>query len=370
MLISGAGVAGPVLAYWLARQGFRPTVIERAAGQRSSGNPVDVRGPALTVVRQMGVLPQVEAAATGVSAMALVDAAGRRIARIPVGQPGRGDAEVLRADLAAILYGAARDSAEFLFGDTVTGLRQDAGGVDVTFGQAAPRRFDLVAGTDGLHSTVRRLVFGPDPDFVRHLGLYVATLPLGEPAADPASVVMYNQPGWSVSVHPGNGRAMAAFIFRSPAVAGLDTRDAGACKQLVLGTYRDGGWELPALLGELRAAEDLYFDSVSQVRLPTWSLGRVTLAGDAAACLSLFGNGTSLAITGAAALAQALACHPDDHAAAFRAYEASHRRQLRVVRHSRLIAGALLVPATRAGLTARDLAARLLPQARETIARS
>jgi 2-polyprenyl-6-methoxyphenol hydroxylase-like FAD-dependent oxidoreductase len=153
--------------------------------------------------------------------------------------------EVLRSGLAEILYGAARERAEFVFGDSVTGLSQDAGGVDVTFAQAAPRRFDLVVGTDGLHPTVRRLVFGPESGYTRHLGRYVATLPLGQPAADPGVLLMDNLPGRSVSVHPANGNAVAAFIFRRPAVPGLDIRDSAARNQVVLDAYRDGGWELP-----------------------------------------------------------------------------------------------------------------------------
>jgi 2-polyprenyl-6-methoxyphenol hydroxylase-like FAD-dependent oxidoreductase len=363
VLISGAGVAGPVLAYWLAYYGFRPTVVERAGGQRSSGNPVDVRGAAIDVAQRMGVLERVREVATSVTGMAFVDASGRPVARMRLGANG-GEAEVLRSDLAAILYRAARDQAEFVFGDSVTGLRQDAGGVDVTFEHAAPRRFDLVVGTDGLHSTVRRLVFGPESGYTRHLGMYVSTLPLGRPAADPATVLMYNRPGRSVSVHPANGNAMAAFIFRRPAVPGLDIRDSAACKQVVLDAYRDGGWQLPDLLGQLSAADDFYFDSVSQVRLPTWSSGRVTLLGDAASCMSLFGNGTSLAISGAATLAQSLDAAAGDYAAAFRAYETRHRTQVKPTQRGRLIAGLLLVPSTRTGIGARNLAVRLMPQSR------
>jgi 2-polyprenyl-6-methoxyphenol hydroxylase-like FAD-dependent oxidoreductase len=360
VLISGAGVAGPTLAYWLARAGFRPTVVERSEGQRSSGNPVDVRGEAMDVADRMGVLPRLRAAATSVSGMALVSASGRRVGLIAVGKPDGSELEVPRADLAAVMGDAARERAEFMFGDSITALHQDDAGVDVTFATGAPRRFDLVVGADGLHSGVRRLLFGPASGYVRHLGMYVATVPLGYSAADPSTVLMYNLPGRSVSVHPVNGNAMAAFIFRSPAIPGLDNRDVAACKQVVLDAYRGGGWELPRLLDRVGAADDLYFDSVSRVRLPAWSQGRIALLGDAASCMSLFGNGSSLAITGAATLARNLSAIPDDHEAGFRAYEAEHRVRVRPAQRGRLIAGALLVPSTRAGITARDLAVRVL----------
>jgi 2-polyprenyl-6-methoxyphenol hydroxylase-like FAD-dependent oxidoreductase len=363
VLISGAGVAGPTLAYWLSRSGFHPTVVERSEGQRSSGNPVDVRGEAMAVAERMGVLPRLREAATSVSGLAFVNAAGRQAGRIAVGKADGSELEVARASLAAVLYDAARERAEFVFGDSIAALHQDAAGVDVTFAAGAPRRFDLVVGADGLHSGVRRLVFGPSSRYMRHLGMYVSTLPLGYAADDPKTVLMYNLPGRSVSVHPVNGNAMAAFIFRSPAIAGLDNRDVAACKQVVLDAYRDGGWELPRLLDRVRAADDLYFDSVSRVRLPSWSAGRVALLGDAASCMSLFGNGSSLAIAGADTLARALAATPDDYPAAFRAYEAEHRVRVRPTQRGRLVAGALLVPATRAGITARDLAVRVLSRA-------
>jgi 2-polyprenyl-6-methoxyphenol hydroxylase-like FAD-dependent oxidoreductase len=276
-----------------------------------------------------------------------------------VGKPDGSELEVPRADLASVLYDAARERAEFVFGDSVTALSQDAAGVDVTFATGAARRFDLVVGADGLHSGVRRLVFGPASDFVRHLGMYVATLPLGYPADDPGTVLMYNLPGRSVSVHPVNGNAMAAFIFRSPAIPHLGNRDVGACKQVVLDAYRGGGWELPRLLDRVSGADDLYFDSVSRVRLPSWSDRRVALLGDAASCMSLFGNGSSLAISGAATLARALGATPDDHATAFRAYEAEHRVRVRPTQRGRLVAGALLVPSSRAGIAARDLVVRV-----------
>lgn len=309
-------------------------------------------------------MPRLREAATRVSAIEFVNASGRRIGRLRTARPGSGEVEIPRADLAAVLYEAARDRAEFVFGDSVTALEQDVGGVDATFASGAARRFDLVIGADGLHSAVRRLAFGPESQYLRHLGLYVAGFPLGRAAEDPSTVVMYNTPGRSVSVHPGNGNAMAAFMFRSQAVPGLDIRDTAACKKIVREAYADGGraggWELPALLDHLASAEDLYFDSVSQVRLPTWSCGRVVLVGDAASCLSLFGGGSSLAIAGAATLARALAAARGDHTAAFRAYETRHRARVRPAQRGRFLAGALLVPAARTTLTARDAAVRLL----------
>ncbi|WP_433075847.1 FAD-dependent oxidoreductase [Dactylosporangium sp. CA-052675] len=358
VLVSGAGVAGTTAAYWLARHGLRVTVVERSSGLRSSGNPVDVRGPALPVAREMGVLAALRERATHADGMRVVDAAGRTIARLPM-QTEDGAVEIPRADLAATLYEAARDHADFRFDDAIAALEPGATGVDVTFDRGAPERFDLVIGADGLHSAVRRLAFGPDPELVRHLGVWVATLPLGEPADDPRHVLLYNEPGRVVSIHPSRGEALVACIFRGPARPGLDHRDTAEHRRIVAEAYAGAGWRVPELLAKLPGA-DVYFDSVSRVHLPAWTRGRITLTGDAASCVSLFGDGSSLAMAGAHTLAAALAGAGDDLASGLRRYEAEHRARTDAKIRGAGRAAALVVPKTRLGLAARNAGARVL----------
>ncbi|RJL35556.1 FAD-dependent monooxygenase [Bailinhaonella thermotolerans] len=362
VLISGAGVAGPTLAYWLARHGHRVTVVEYARSPRSSGNPVDVRGPAARVAERMGITPRLREAATGTTGLTFVDTAGRRLARLPMSVVQRpGEVEIPRGDLAAILYEASRDDAEYLFGDTITGLAQDDHGVEVAFERAAPRRFDVVIGADGLHSVTRRLAFGAGGRF-EHLGLYVATLPprAGGRGAG-RDILMHNTPGRCVAVSPTPAGDGAFFLYRAPEEPGLDHHDTERHKRLLAAAFADVGWRAPELLDRVRAADDLFFDSVSEVALPRWSAGRVALLGDAASCVSLFGDGSSLAIAGAHTLARELAATPRDPAAAFRRYESAHRRLAGPKRRTVGLAAALLVPATRAGVAARNLAARLSP---------
>jgi 2-polyprenyl-6-methoxyphenol hydroxylase-like FAD-dependent oxidoreductase len=367
VLISGAGVGGPTLAYWLAERGFRPTVVERAAGLRSSGNPVDVRGSAVEVAERMGVLGLLREAATDVTAMRFVNGSGRRVGRVDMRAmqqtAGGREVEVTRTDLARILYEASRDSAEFMFDDTITSLRQDDDGVDVTFEKAAPRRFDLVIGADGLHSMTRHLAFGPESEFVRHIGLYVATMRLDGPVENEREVVLHNAPGRLVSIHPVHGHALAAFIFRSPAVEDFDHRDLEQHKRIITDAYAGGGWRVPELMDGVRAADDLWLDAVSQVRLDRWSHGRVALLGDAASSVSLFGDGSTLAMTGAYTLAGELAATPDDPQSAFARYEAAHRTLVDPKQNNVAAAAALMVPATRTGIAARNLATRLWPAA-------
>jgi 2-polyprenyl-6-methoxyphenol hydroxylase-like FAD-dependent oxidoreductase len=367
VLISGAGVAGPTVAYWLARHGFRPTVVERAAGLRSSGSPVDVRGPAVTVAERMGVMQRLREAGTDVTAMSFVNRSGRQVGRVNMRAlqraTGSRDVELTRTDLASILYEAGRDSAEFRFDDTMTALSQDDDGVDVTFEKAPPSRYDLVIGADGLHSITRRLAFGSESELVHHMGIYVATMQLNGPAEHRRDVVMYNAPGRMVAIHPVRGRAMAAFIFRSPAVEGFNHRDIEQHKRILMEAYAADGWRLPELLDRVRAADDLWLDSVSQVRMDRWANGRVALVGDAASSVSLFGDGSTLAMAGAYTLAQELGATRTDPGSAFARYEAKHRILVDPRQGAIGVAARLMVPATRTGIAARNLASRLWPAA-------
>jgi 2-polyprenyl-6-methoxyphenol hydroxylase-like FAD-dependent oxidoreductase len=367
-LISGAGIAGPTLTYWLARHGFHPTVVERAGAPRSSGSPVDVRGPAVDVAERMGVMPRIRQASTHTTGMSFVNATGRRVGRVNLRAlqqaAGSHEVELPRGDLASILYHASRDHAEFLFNDAIVALDQDEHGVSVTFDRAQPRRFDLVIGADGLHSAVRRVAFGPESDFVQHMGLYVATMRLEGLYGlldGGREVIMHNTPGRAVAIHPSRGDALAFFAFRSPAVPGFDYRDTAQHKRLLAAAFADASWQVPELLKRVHAADDLYFDSVSQVRVRPWWHGRVALLGDAASCVSLFGDGSSLAMAGAFTLAAELAANPNDHRLAFRRYEASHRTLVDPKQRNIARGASLLIPATRRGILARNLATRLWP---------
>ncbi|MGR6320337.1 FAD-dependent monooxygenase [Micromonospora soli] len=361
VLISGAGVGGPTLAYWLARNGFAPTIVERAAGHRSSGNPVDVRGPAFPIAEKMGLLPRLRAAATATTGLAFVDAQGRRKSRVDLSVNRATEVEVPRADLAAIITDAVAGSAEFIYGDSISTLTQDGGGVDVTFERGAPRRFDLVIGADGQHSMVRRLAWGPETDFVRHRGLYVATLPVERELNPTTDVLLYGMPGRLASVHPVRGDGgIAAFIWRSQPVPGYDYRHTAQHKRIIEQAYAGGGWIVPELIKRVRDAGDLYFDAVSQVRLDTWSQGHIGLLGDAASSVSLFGDGSSLAMAGAYTLARTLTEHRNDLGQGLKAYEHEHRKLIAPKQNGFATAATLMVPATRFGVALRDNGARLV----------
>ena len=358
VLISGAGIAGATLAALLGRAGHRVAVVERDQGVRSSGNPVDVRKGAYQIAEQLGVLSRLRDAGTNVCKLTFVDAAGRQVASTRTRQSEEREVEVPRADLSAILVDAGGEVAEFLFDEMINELHPDEGGVEVIFDRSAPRRFDLVVGADGIHSGVRRLAFGPEIDFVKHFGMYVATANVGAALDRDDTVIMHNEPGTAVALHPGTGSSLAAFIFRSR--VRIDHRDADATRRLLEQTYSRNAWRTEELLSAYLAAEDVYFDGVSRVRVPSWSHGRITLLGDAASCVTLFSDGSSSAMEGAATLAESLTSSPKDIPAALARYESSHRASTRSRQRGVRIASHLLVPRSRLEMTLRDQALRLV----------
>lgn len=354
VLISGAGIAGATAASLLARAGHRVSVVERDQGVRSSGNPVDVRGRAYDVARLLGLIPRLQQASTRVRELAIVDSAGRRVAGMATKKSPERELEVPRADLCAVLIDAARSDVDFRFNDVITDLDSDHRRVNVTFDRAADETFDLMIGADGLHSNVRRLAFGPDADFVRNLGMYIATVRIDGRQDDEQAVVMYNEPGTALALHPGTGHPVAAFMFRSR--ARVDPRDSLAATSLLEQRYASGGWRTGEFLAAYRAADDTYFDAISRVRVPRWSRGRATLLGDAASCVSLFGDGSSAAMSGAMALARALDDSPRGVTAALTGYERIHRARAGRGQRAAAPSSHLLIPASRAGINLRNAA--------------
>lgn len=355
VLVSGASIAGPALAYWLHRYGFTVTVVERAPALRPGGQAVDFKGRThLTVLERMGVLDDVRARRTGTTDLVFVDDDGRELG-VMNGEFTGGDLEILRGDLAEVIYDRTADQVEYLFGDTVTALRDTAEGVHVEFENAAPRTFDLVLGADGIHSRVRSLAFGPEADFVTHLGHYycVAGASRWSDAATPrerASGYAHNTPG-RLAID-GGPKAQQMYMFASPELD-YPRNDAAAQRAIIERTFAGMGWHTPRMLDDLAEFDDIFLDSISQVRMNgQYTRGRVALVGDAAYGNTLAGFGTGLAIVGAYVLAGELATAEGDHVTAFAAYDRIMRRYAKIAGNSN--AGRFLAPKTALGIRARN----------------
>jgi 2-polyprenyl-6-methoxyphenol hydroxylase-like FAD-dependent oxidoreductase len=370
VLICGASIAGPTLAYWLRRSGYAPTVVERTPTLRAGlgGHAVDLFGPAVDVVEWMGVLPAVLAARTGTELISFERPGKAAITvsmdRLVAGISDR-HVEIMRGELASILHEATRHDVEYLFGNSIRTLDQDATGVRVTFAHGPPRRFDLVVGADGLHSIVRRLTFGEEARFRRWLGGYFAVFTVANYLELDGRMVSYNVPGRLAAMYPVHqtGEARAGFLFRRSREVDYDYHDVEAQKRLLRQAYVGDGWELPRLLAELDRATDFYFDSISQIVMDTWSRGRVSLVGDAGYCPGpAVGGGTSIAVVGAYVLASALRDAGGDHVRALRSYEAEMGE---LVRRSRGIGPATLrtlVPRTAGQVWLSAQMMRLVPR--------
>jgi 2-polyprenyl-6-methoxyphenol hydroxylase-like FAD-dependent oxidoreductase len=360
VLISGASVAGPTLAYWLLRRGFDVTVVEQAPQLRTGGHGVDFRGAQMELLRRMDLVDAVRAAQTAMGEQVVVDATGRPLVTLPAAFMS-GEVEIQRGDLARILYKRTRDGAEYVFGDSIAGLAQDGGGVDVTFGRGGSRRFELVIGADGAHSGVRALAWGPEERLSTFLGYYQAGFSVPNHLGLDHSGLLYNEPGLGVMISSGRDGSTAGvgLVFAAPELE-YDRRDRNQIVRIVTDRFARAGWEVPRLLAELPTATDLWFDQFAQIHLDRWSQGRIALLGDAAWAAGPGGGGTGLAMTGAYVLAAELAAADGDHAAAFARYEAALRKGATSGQKQARNAGPFLAPPTAAKIQSRNRAYRLL----------
>jgi 2-polyprenyl-6-methoxyphenol hydroxylase-like FAD-dependent oxidoreductase len=329
ILVSGASVAGLTVAHWLARYGFEVTVVERAGGLRPGGQALDVRGPGLEVARRMGVLDELRRRTTELRGMSLVGESGEEVHRteertLTGGRLDSDDVEVLRDDLIDTLYTAVDSDVTFVFDDRITSLRQDKHGVEVEFARAAPAGFDVVVGADGAHSSTRRLVFGPEKDFLRYMGGYVAvmTIPNFLGMDHWQTFLMAGDAGAGLIGMDENAPARAYLGFQVEDPIDYDYRDEAAQKRLLAERTGHLGWVVPEILEHMRDATSFHFDSRSQVVMKHWTDGRVALVGDAGYAVSLTtGQGATMAMVGAYVLAGELAASCGDPSVGIARYE-------------------------------------------------
>jgi 2-polyprenyl-6-methoxyphenol hydroxylase-like FAD-dependent oxidoreductase len=361
--INGIGVAGPTLAYWLRELGHEPVLFERAPALRTGGYLIDYWGLGYEVAERMGIIEPLLEQGYRMQRMRIVNAEGKEICGLDVApvreQLGGRFISLARGDLAATLFRAC-EGIPAHFGLSIEGVEQDVDGVDVVLSDGGRQRYDLVIGADGLHSRVRELVFGPESEFEHGLGCVVATFRLhGYPHRDELAYVSHTVPGRQVArISLRNDETLVFMVFRSELVGDAPTPDTiGDTLRRVFG---DMQWEVPRILQQVDSVDDIYFDRVSQIRLPRWSKGRVALLGDAAACVSLLaGEGTGLAMTEAFVLADELHRAGGDYAHAFEAFENSLRPFLADKQKGALRLRGFFAPKTSLSLFIRNWAIRL-----------
>lgn len=323
-LVAGASFAGLSTAFWLHQLGYQVTVVEVAASLRKGGTPVDIRGGTIDIAERMGILDEIRAHCLPPRPTCFLAPDGSTLA---VQEASAGDDiehgfEIERDRLLAILFEKIDGKVEIIFGDAITAVHDDGDAVQVTFASGPPRTFSLVFGCDGNHSALRRMHFGAEAQYSHFLGLYFAIAIIDKLVVQPRTTQIFSIPGSTVMLNSYDSKTDVVFCFHEAQEVAYDYRDVDQQRRMIEQRFSDLGWQVPALLDEVKEADNFYFDKMSQIRMPSWSRGRVALVGDAAYCASpAAGMGGSLALVGAAALADALRDHPHDFSLAFTQYQ-------------------------------------------------
>lgn len=358
ILVSGAGIAGLASARELGRQGHDVTVVESGRDLRLAGTPIDIRGSAIQAAADMGLLPTILKRRIRMSEFTqFVDSAGEPVAWLPMAEMGDSDddIEILREDLMRILADDLPATATIRFEDCIESLTDTTDGVDVRFRSGRTGRYDLVLGADGQHSAVRRMVFGPDGEHLRHLGVYAALADIPDDEDSDGPNRLHNVPGRMAGIFRYQGKTVAVFQFLSEPIE-YDYRDLAAQKRILADVFSGCvSWRIPELLDAALADPGFYFTAASQIRLPSWHRGRVVLVGDAGYCPAfLSGRGTSLALKGACVLAEELARSEGDHRVAFSAYDRRLRPDVTYAQNTVESGRARILPDTWDAIAARD----------------
>ena len=363
ILVSGAGIAGSTMAFWLAGYGFDVTVVERASALRLGGQNIDVNGPARKIVRKMGIEAAILAQNTTEAGLQFIGQDGKVAGEFPkdASLTGTRELEILRGDLAQILYDCTKEDVCYRFGDSIKALEQHSGGVSVIFAGGTTETFDLVIAADGVRSATRQLMFGDEPRF-KSLGLYIAYMTIPRQENDTTWWRWYTAVNRRVLMlrpdNKGTIRASVAFIEDSSET--YEKRPVDEQKSILKAKLDGAGWEADRICKALDGTDDLYLDKVGQIKARRWSDGRVAMVGDAAYCPTpISGKGTTLAIVGAYVLAGELSRH-ERHEDAFSAYEKLMRPYVEEVQKLPPGTPGLVYPKTKTGVSVLNTVAGLV----------
>jgi 2-polyprenyl-6-methoxyphenol hydroxylase-like FAD-dependent oxidoreductase len=360
-LVSGASFAGLATAYWMNELGYRVTLIEVANGLRKGGTPVDIEGVTIDVLTRMGMIDAVRARALPPRALEFKDVDDGTVGVLTAGSDSddrpRDKYEIHRDDLLEILFGALDGSADVVFGASIEHLEDGPDGVAVTFRDGSRHSYSLVFGCDGNRSNTRRLVFGDSAPFSYFMGGYFFIKVVPTAGLLPANVShIFSVPGRTALLNGYDDQTDIALAFRTEREIEYDYRDRAQQRRMVHDHFDGLGWKVPALLEHVDADDDFYFDKINQIRMPIWAKGRVALVGDAGYCVSpVAGMGGSVAILGAATLADALQRNDLDHASAFQEYDDKLRPFVEEIQEKAASVGmAVMFPSDDAEITERN----------------
>jgi 2-polyprenyl-6-methoxyphenol hydroxylase-like FAD-dependent oxidoreductase len=327
ILISGAGIAGLALAYWLKKYGFNPVIVEKGPSLRKGGYMIDFWGIGFDVAERMGILPALEKEHYHIHELVFVDKENKKTGSLNIFKLRKlinfRHFNLLRGGLAKVLYDFISEEVEFIWNTSINGIEEYSNCLNISFKNGVIRKFDLLIGADGLHSNVRKQVFGPENNFEKYLGYYTASFTIDNFLDKKDAFYSYSVPGKQIGIYSVSENKLATFfIFRQKEKLNYDYHKIESARRILFENFKDTGWESKIILEKMEGSPDFYFDAVSQVNMENWSKGRVSLVGDSCQCVSLIaGTGSALALAGAYILAGELKKNNEDYELAFKNYQ-------------------------------------------------
>nr|WP_295921876.1 FAD-dependent monooxygenase [uncultured Dyadobacter sp.] len=364
ILISGASFAGLSTAYWMKELGYKVTIVEIGSGLKMGGTPVDIRGDTIDIVKRMGIFDQIRSHRLNLETWEFKDAndvtEGVMSLRKDGEQLPENEFEIERNTLLGILFDTVKDDCEFIFNNSITAVSETANDIQVTFRDGTRRAFDLIVGCDGIHSIVRKLWFGHEEKYTHFLGQYFSITIVNKLLIKPNTAQMYNVPNKAVMLNAYNNKTDIILCFRSDEEIEYDYRNEEQQRAIILTRFAGESWRTAELLEEVKNSRTFYFDKLCQIKMRSWTKGRVALVGDAGYCASpAAGMGGSLAIQGAAALADAFQRHAGNFELAFQNYNQDFRPFIEEVQAEAVRVGLeSLVPETEEAIRQRNTQAQ------------
>jgi 2-polyprenyl-6-methoxyphenol hydroxylase-like FAD-dependent oxidoreductase len=352
ILISGASFAGLATAFWMKKFGYQVTVVEISENLKKGGTPVNIREGTVDIAKRMGLFDQIEAKRVRMESMEIVNCDGTAQHSTEVQaeneESGTIDYEIERDTLLNIMFDAVKGDVEFIFDEGITSLEETNSGITVSFKKGKRRAFDLVFGCDGVRSDLRRYWFGADQEYSHFLESYGSVTVLDKLLIKENTSQVYIEPGKYVQLSAYNNKTDIILIFSSEKEIPYDYRDTKQKQKILQEQFSGVGWRVAELMQEVKKADDFYFGGLYQIKMPSWTKGRVALVGDAGYCASpAAGRGGSLAIDGAAALADAFEKSGGDYQAAFQEYNRAFRPFVEQIQHNAVEFGlTFLLPKT------------------------
>ncbi|RFS16797.1 FAD-dependent monooxygenase [Emticicia sp. C21] len=361
VLISGASFAGLSTAYWMNKLGYQVTIVEIGNGLKRGGTPVNIEQDTVGTVKRMGLFESIKANRISMEMLEFKNAdditEGITVLREAGDELPDDSFEIERDVLLNMLFETVQHDTEFMFNNSIKALDETKDSIEVTFKDGSKQAFDLVFGCDGIHSAVRRIWFGHEAEYSHFLGQYFSITIVNKLLIRENTTQFYNVPNKGIMLNAYNGKTDIIFCFRSEKEIPYDYRNEEQQRKIILEQFTGEGWRTAELLEEAMHSKTFYFDKLCQIKMPSWTKGRVALVGDAGYCASpAAGKGGSLAIDGAAALADAFQKHNGDFERAFQDYNKSFRPFIEEVQAEAVRMGLeSLLPATEEAIRKRNL---------------